>query len=259
MEVRFGRVFRKMGLPPWTFVGVGVAAILFNYLGALLERLFRNLLDVDAKATGFITYVPQLAVFLIPFFVVLTSLAYHQLRHGAKRVQHHDTAELQKPDGKKGLILLVSKSESAMFAIEYHFTEKKALQTVWLIPSSDLEHTMFGASTLEVAEEIKRRCKKLEEQEARPLEVHIHKPGVSPADSQATFDYVNHLFRKSPYETDQVIADFTGGTKPMSVGMIMACLPRDRELEYAFYDQATGKSQGPFLVDYEHRAFDLIG
>ena len=31
--MKLGRVFRKMGLPMWTFIGVGMASIWFNYFG----------------------------------------------------------------------------------------------------------------------------------------------------------------------------------------------------------------------------------
>lgn len=83
--------------------------------------------------------------------------------------------------------------------------------------------------------------------------------GVSPADAQDTFDAVNRIFRSSGYEPEDIIADFTGGTKPMSVGMIMACLPAQRSLEYVSYNPVTKTSFGPYLIDYQHSAFDLIG
>jgi hypothetical protein len=44
----------------------------------------------------------------------------------------------------------------------------------------------------------------------------------------------------------------------MSVGMIMACLNADLDLEYVPCN-AEGKSCGPYLVDYQYSAFDLIG
>ncbi|NJK52820.1 MAG: hypothetical protein HC936_08255 [Leptolyngbyaceae cyanobacterium SU_3_3] len=83
--------------------------------------------------------------------------------------------------------------------------------------------------------------------------------GVSPGDSQDTFDLVNQIYRRSGYEPQELIADFTGGTKPMSVGMIMACLPSERELEYVSYTPETRQMHGPYRVDYQHKAFDLIG
>ena len=45
----------------------------------------------------------------------------------------------------------------------------------------------------------------------------------------------------------------------MSVGMIIACLKRDRELEYVSFVSASKQSFGPFLIDYQHTAFDLVG
>jgi len=87
--------------------------------------------------------------------------------------------------------------------------------------------------------------------------------GVSAGDAQDTFDQVNRVYRvdasRLQLAAEEIIADFTGGTKPMSVGMIMACLPVDRSLEYVAFNQPAKRMSGPFLVDYQHSAFDLIG
>jgi hypothetical protein len=257
MEMGFGRVFRKLGLPFWTFVGVGVSAIWFNTLGSLVEKLARDTLVSGEKPPLMLTYVPTLLVFAMPFVAVLTAYLYQRSRFRLSKLRLKGGG-LARPGGKRGLILLVSNKESALFAIRYHFEELKKLEKVWLIPSNSSEAETFGPSSGIVAEEIKKECEALELAAGRPLEVVIHRSGVSPADSQDTFDYVRRIFRSEEYEPGELIADFTGGTKPMSVGVIMACLPSERELEYVSFNPAKG-SHGPFLIDYQHRAFDLIG
>jgi len=255
--MRLGTVFRKMGLPLWTFVGIGIGAIWFNTISAVLEKWFRNRFGVDEATRGFGSYVPSLIVISVPFIIVGLIGLFQRPRRDAGRFS---ADSLEKPSGKKALILLVSPFEhaivAAMFAVRYHFVEAKTLEHVWLIPSNDREKERFGAGSRPVAERIKEECERLADQEGHALSVTIHPDGVSPSDSQDTFDYVNRVFRKS--KPEDVIADFTGGTKPMSVGMIMACLPRQRELEYVALNSKK-ESEGPFLIDYQHNVFGLIG
>lgn len=254
-SLKLGRVFRKMGLPIWTFTGVGISAIWFNYLGSLLEKLLRDLLRLNPNPASLGDYVPSLIVSLVPFLLVLVIGLWQRGHQSSKR--RFVSSGLQKPEGKKGLILLVSRVESAMFSIQYHFVEQKTLERVWLLPSNTSNTGEFGTGTLAIAQEIQRQCEVLAQDQGVPLQVEIFDQGVSPGDSQDTFDLVNRVFRRSGYETSELIADFTGGTKPMSVGMIMACLPAERELEYV--SLAAGRSRGPFVVDYQHRVFDLVG
>lgn len=248
-----GRVFRRMGLPLWTFVGIGIGAIWFNTISAVLEKWFRNRFGVDEATRGFWSYVPSLIVISVPFIIVgLIGL----FQHSRRQLGRFSGDSLDKPTGKKGLILLISRADHAMFAVRYHFLDKKSLEHVWLVPSNDREKERFGPGSRPVAEQIKEECERLATQEGRTLSVKIHPDGVSPSDSQDTFDYVNRVFRSC--KPEDVIADFTGGTKPMSVGMIMACLPRQRELEYVALNSKK-ESEGPFLIDYQHNVFGLIG
>ena len=246
-----GRIFRKLGLPPWTFLGIGISAIWFTYFGSLFEKLLRDLLKLNPIPTNWLDYVPPLVVFLFPFGVLLLLGIWQNLQQ-----RNHSGfvgSGLQQPEGKRGLILLVSKPDSAMYAIAFHH-QQGGLERVWLLPSDGRDAAQFGVSSLPAALEIQQRC----EQDFPGVQVEVMDRGVSPADSQDTFDMVNRVYRGSGYEPSEMIADFTGGTKPMSVGMIMACLPAERELEYVPFTREAGM-QGPFVVDYQHRAFDLIG
>ncbi len=59
-KMQLGRVFRRMGLPAWTFVGVGVASIWFNTVSSLAERVFSDLLGIRADSTGLWKYLPAI-------------------------------------------------------------------------------------------------------------------------------------------------------------------------------------------------------
>jgi hypothetical protein len=255
---QFGRIFRRMGLPFWTFLGVGLSGWWFDNAAALLQQLIRQWLGLGDPPVQWTDYIPALITFLIPVVVVLVIGFWQSSRRQLSKMRFI-SSELQQPQGKKGLILLVSNPNSAIYAIDYHYLQQKTLEKVWLIPSNAVEADKFGQTSQSAVAPIQQHCEVRSQQEGRPIAVEVRQAGVSPADAQDTFDYVNRVFRRSGYEPNDLIADFTGGTKPMSVGMIMACLPTLRELEYVSYNSATQQSHGPFLVDYQHSAFDLVG
>lgn len=251
--LQLGRVFRLLGLPLWTFIGIGVAGWLFDHLALLIQEGLSTLLRWDDQSIW-----PVLAMLLFSAAIVVGVGAWNSGRH--RLVQTGILEEvLQRPSGKKGLVILVSRPESAIFSIEYHFGQG-TLERVWLIPSNDRESDQFGPGSLAVAEEIVEFCQELRDPDdpERRVVVEVDRRGVSPGDAQDTFDAVNRIFRRSGYDSVDLIADFTGGTKPMSVGMIMACLPRSRELEYVSFNSQQRQSYGPYLIDYQHSAFDLV-
>lgn len=255
-QLQLSRVLRRIGLPVWTLLGVGIAGWWFDNADTLLKIFLRQLLKLNGETLTWQTYLPSLVMFLIPCAVVLAIGVWQSMRYQPIYLKFV-SSKLQQPEGKKGLILLVSNPHSAIYAIDYHFLIKGTLEHLWLIPSNDSQADKFGDSTQAKVHPIERHCLNLKQQ--GKLEVEIHPTGVSPADAQDTFDYVNRVFRRSGCQPEEVIADFTGGTKPMAVGMIMACLPKMRELQYVSFNPNTKQSYGPFLIDYQHSAFDLMG
>jgi CRISPR-associated protein (Cas_Cas02710) len=261
-----GRILRKMGLPLWTFIGVGVSVTWITYLGKLFEKVLNSAFDIEGASWSFKYFSTDLVLFFLPAIFVVALLVWHR-NEGNRRRMGLLHEELPRPAGKKGLILLVSTPREgtpvanthAMHAVVYHLQTKNALERVWLIPSDNSDRNRFGPSTRPAADDIKKGCETIALQLKKRIKVEIYEKGVSPADSQDTFDYVNRIFTRSGFKADAIIADFTGGTKPMTVGMIMACLPRDRELEYVPFNQATGQMDGPFVIEYQHSAFDLVG
>lgn len=157
-----------------------------------------------------------------------------------------------KPPKMKGLILLVGKGlqgkpaqeQSAHVAIEYHLKNpagRLGLRDCWLIASED-SYTY----ALELKEEF----------EKRGIEMHLNKVADPYYDVNDTYGVVSKIYdedlSKAKLAENEVIADFTGGTKPMSLGMAMACLPNNRAMQYM-----TGRQQSlssvPVLIKFEPR------
>lgn len=268
MKISFGRLFRKLGLPFWTLLGVGLSGVFVNYIGTALETFVRDwLLDVGASER-LANELPPVLVLLLVIATVI-ALASWQGRRVVPVSKRFQPGGRSQPEGKRGLIILVSNSEHALHAVRYHYEALGTLSYVWLIPSNDLDAERFGKGSGETAAIIRDRCNQLRDEVAkaseteRPLDTFVMEQGASPGDAQDTYDLVNRIYRvdadRLGLKASEIIADFTGGTKPMSVGMIMACLPTERSLEYVAFNSAKKSMSGPFLIDYQHSAFDLIG
>jgi hypothetical protein len=243
LRILLARVFRKMGLPLWTFFGIGVSALLFNAVGDLIEAFVGW--RMGAKAGSLLPALILCSVVGIGVAVLGVWISHNPYYAGTM-----DSRRLVDP--KKGLIFLVSKQKPAELAISRHASGGGPLRHVWLLPSRE-DDDLFGPSTSQIALDIKQWCST-----AFP-DVDVKILGVAAGDAQDTFDHVNRIFRNSGLVTNDIVADFTGGLKPMSVGMIMACLPAERQLEYIAFNPATNTSSGPYLIDYQHSAFDLVG
>lgn len=134
--------------------------------------------------------------------------------------------ERQKPGKYPGLIVLVSKGrvdrepmdQSAADAIRYHAESGQAgarpLQHCWLIATAGPD------GSLEFAQKLSEACKELG---ITPhIEVVHDAFGI-----QETYDLVRNIYAEAETKTglqpEQIISDFTGSVKPMSVGMVLAC------------------------------------
>jgi hypothetical protein len=158
--------------------------------------------------------------------------------------------EEERPPRHPGLIVLVgigrkdTKPEelSHNLAIEYHLSCEEAggdaLRVCWLIATSGVRGSVPIAR--EVRERYSDRCQ-------------LHIRGLHDAfDVQEAYRLVRRIYTEEAAEhglaPEQVIADFTGGTKPMSAGMILAC--QDRwPMQYMFGREGEVAST-PLLVRF---------
>jgi hypothetical protein len=121
----------------------------------------------------------------------------------------------------KGLILLVSpgKPDLAEKIIDHHAS---VLQQVWLLATPESRPVAF---------QIKAYC----EEKIPGIRVHpIDGNLVKDADPRSTWERVNAIYAQGSLPAGDVVADITGGTKPMTAGMALACLGPDRVMEYLY-------------------------
>jgi len=160
--------------------------------------------------------------------------------------------EEERPPRYPGLIVLVGigrkntrpEELSHNLAIEYHLSCEEAggeaLRVCWLIATSGVRGSVPVAR--EVRERYGDRC-----------QLHIRVLHDPFRDVQEAYRLVRRIYTEEAAEhglaPEQIIADFTGGTKPMSAGMILAC--QDRwPMQYMFGREGEVAST-PLLVRFQ--------
>jgi hypothetical protein len=159
----------------------------------------------------------------------------------------------QQPPKFPGLIVLVGPGRpgddpmklSHSPAIEYHLAagpDEKGLRVCWLIATAGVE----GA--VPVAEALRQRY-------GGQCTVIVRSLG-SAFNVQAAYEVVERIYTKEAAAHDlsenEVIADFTGGTKPMSAGMILAC-GEQRPMQY-MTGRRSGVASVPMLVQFKAKS-----
>jgi hypothetical protein len=160
--------------------------------------------------------------------------------------------ENEQPMKQRGLIILVGTGrpgedpmkQSAGIAITYHSAlpgEGAGLKTCWLVASGG------EGGALPVAQTLKKQC------ESRQVTAFIHETDAF--DVQATYEVVQKIYAdevpRAGLAEQEVIADITGGTKPMTVGMALACGDR-RSMQY-MYGRKEGIASIPRLIRFAPR------
>jgi CRISPR/Cas system-associated protein Csm6 len=152
----------------------------------------------------------------------------------------------------RGLIVLVGTgrpgedpmSQSAGIAIEYHMSagQESGLEMCWLIA------TAGESGSLPIAQKLKEAC------QARNVKADIRTVS-DPFSVQESYDLVQRIYDeevpKASLSEREVIADFTGGVKPMSAGMILACGDR-RPMQY-MYGRKEGIASIPRIIEFAQR------
>ncbi|MEK6320457.1 MAG: hypothetical protein AABN33_02115 [Acidobacteriota bacterium] len=130
---------------------------------------------------------------------------------------------------RRGLIVLVSQGKveasPAAAAIKYHLL---ALDHCWLITSTEAQTQLEPPfqSSWKNAGLLKAQC----QDHAR-----VHIKVIDPEDPQSIFQSVEQVYAEAKsygLTSKDVVADFTGGAKMMTAGMVLACTPADRDVQY---------------------------
>jgi len=215
---------------------------IFFAFGALALAVMGNT-ATDLLKLYFGSDAARLWLILAGAGAMLAFLVYGAYAAGAIReramADSYDVIDKPKPQQYRGLIAFVSLTQRAHLekALNYH---GEKLERIWLIATPDAE---------DLAQELKGES------------VAIGKAiTVVPLDDQwellRTKATVEHIYQTQlgGLAEEEVIADFTGGTKPMTVGMIFACLSPRRHLEYvpAGYESSNPEPLDPveYFLDY---------
>jgi hypothetical protein len=157
------------------------------------------------------------------FVVLVIVLLFDEYIEG-RQIQAIIVQAKNPPEKRRGLILLVSPTNTQLPMESIRFHDDR-LAHCWLIHTS---------ASSQVAAQVE-----LEVQEKYGDRIHIHKNVnlmVDPNKSHATYTVVEDIFSNRLAEVglldSEVIADITGGQKPMSVGMALACSAVNRDMQY---------------------------
>ncbi len=157
----------------------------------------------------------HLAILVVALLVLLLAAVLLSAILRLLRKQEVVITNQPNPQKRRGLIFLVSQKDTLAKAFAYH---QPALSHCWLISSAEM---------LNVANEFKAE----HEAEIHAMPVKIIN---DPFDWQETKRLIDEIYQSRPEGWDErdIITDFTGLTKPASMGAILACLIPGRPLEY---------------------------
>jgi hypothetical protein len=129
----------------------------------------------------------------------------------------------------KGLILLISPGnlDVPLQAIQHH---QQTLQHCWLIASrGDGQDCLASQRTAgQLAQEIGRRWPSVETHYGSDYQ-------ADPDDVVSAWRLVDQIFASAStfgLSAQDILADITGGVKPMTAGMALACLAPERDMQY---------------------------
>ena len=136
--------------------------------------------------------------------------------------------DVPNPSKYRGLIFLFSREDTFREAIQYH---QPVLKNCWLIVTPE-----YGANAKAAAE--------------RFSDVHFDLREIDNLyDTVGCYGKVREIYEHEALACglapQQIISDITGGTKPMTMGMILACLEGGFAIEHVPTHYVEGKATGP--------------
>jgi hypothetical protein len=157
-----------------------------------------------------------LAIVLV--VVAVLAITYQAVRR--RVVGQVGISEEMKPKPRRGLILLVSPHPgTAPHAIEYH---SDTLEACWLVASPD---------SVKMAEQLYEDYRDQIPYIAYGTGYTVDADEVEDTYTQVLRIYEQELPQRG-LKAEEVIADITGGQKPMTAGMALACLAKNLDMQY---------------------------
>lgn len=199
-------------------------------LTAILVALLVNMLT-EALTTwggvgfGFLVWAVLAACTAI--FVYLYELARRRRRR--KGTALGAPADREHPMQSEGLVFLYTNEAALREALGYH---RPVLKQCWLVVTPEMQTA--AANVISQVKEVQFAVK----------------PISDLYNTRACYDTANHIFEREAslhkIPLSRVMADITGGTKPMTVGLLLACVKHGVAVEHvpAVYDEITHKPTG---------------
>jgi hypothetical protein len=184
----------------------------------LLSDLAYDLLTAPVETLP-VSWRPGIAILLL---TGLAYLLYHLDRR--TRTVRIEVDESRLAPAHAGLVWLFGPGpfEHLLFALEHHRKGSGGAHC-WLVMQN----------TEPVQQAFNQLSQQLLEQD---LTTQLHPVYIDELDVRASYEAVRFIFERESVEEglrpDQVIADVTGGTKPLSAGMVLAALTVGGALEY---------------------------
>lgn len=206
----------------------------FPVFGAILLSIFANLLYDLLKDHGGIGVAALLLLGI--FLLAVLSIGIYTRRLEARRKENLQPIDKPHPSPHKGLVILVSNEPVVRKAIDYHLP---ILQHCWLITTP--QTASLGATV----------------QNAYLGRVNCYPRGIeNELDSEGCYHLVSAIYAEAErmgLAAQDIIADITGGTKPMTAALVLACLrgepPLDLQHVPTRYETVDGKRQPTAPLD----------
>jgi hypothetical protein len=260
MHKLYTRISRRLALTlgsstPWIFLfGLLAVGLMTEGLATVFETIFDDNPWFAAWFTVAVGVVLLLATLLLFNLPQATRDWLKALRKGH---QKPDVTVVPTVEPRRGLIALVSRGTDPPVeaAIEYHFQgngeQPGRLQFCWLLtgPDTDEQSSQVNAQRLQqiyAGQGVRGDIWNMRDAD----------------DPQQVFQTVQNIYRiaadQFSLSAEEIIADFTGGTKCMAAGMVLACAAGDWDLQYlkpTQYDEfgraIKGSPVTPILVDVD--------
>ncbi len=202
----------KIVFSPETVLPFLVGSVFLAVFGNAVYDIFKNSFGTTTSA------LVKIAAIALLILIAAVMLVWWAIAQRLSRLPIDVPFEVQQKALDRqypGLILLVSKPEACETAIRFHLSK---LKRCWLICSPQ---------TLETAQELCRQFPKICDDQ--PIVANdIYNP-------LEFYECIQSIYRTrlpKGWSESEVIADYTGMTAHASVGMVLACVGRDRPLEY---------------------------
>lgn len=217
LERFFAPIRRSLAEFPWLGI-VGSTVLLAMLINLVSETL------VTSFGLGWSWLVMVLLGLAAAAYMIVLDVNVRQ-----RKLDLGPLREIDPPRKHKGLIFIYSNLPTFQAAVQHHLPE---LRHCWLLVTPERQAE---------ADEAKKKFNNVTFSDS--LIQHLYH-------SQACYEAVKNIFQtdvpRLGFEPKEIIADITGGTKPMTAGMVVACVEGDYALEHvaAKFDPE-GKPIGP--------------